>query len=57
MTDIFSPHQIATSLYDSKVIDKGTAHRLEQRITAWADSQKAEGRRNGIIEAARKARM
>jgi hypothetical protein len=44
MTDILSPHEIVTSLHDSGVIDKGTAQRLEQRITAWADSQKADGR-------------
>lgn len=57
MTDIFPPHEIAAFLYDSGVIDKGTAHRLEQRIAAWADSQKAEGRKNGIAEAAAKAKF
>jgi hypothetical protein len=30
--------------------------RLEQRVTACAESQKAEGRRDGILEAARRAK-
>jgi len=57
MTDIFSHHEIVTSLCGMKVIDKGTAHRLEQRIKAWANSRKAEGRPDGIAEAARKANL
>jgi flagellar biosynthesis/type III secretory pathway protein FliH len=57
MTDILlSPQDIVTSLSDSGEISKGTAVRLEQRITAWAESQKAEGRRDGILEAARRAK-
>lgn len=55
MTEIPSPHEIVGSLCDSGVIDKGTAHRLEQRIKAWGESQKAEGRRDGIAEALRRA--
>ncbi|HVB59010.1 MAG TPA: hypothetical protein VNE63_21595 [Candidatus Acidoferrales bacterium] len=55
MTDILTPHEIVASLRDSGVIDKGTAHRLEQRIAAWAESQKAEGRSIGITEALRRA--
>jgi hypothetical protein len=51
------PHDIAASLYDSGIIDKGTAHRLEQRIKAWAERRKAEGRRQEIVEAARKAKF
>ncbi len=38
-------------------MDKGTAQRLEQRITAWADSRKAEGRCGGITAAARKVKF
>lgn len=57
MTDILPPHEIVTSLHDSGIIDKGTAQRLERRITAWAERQKAEGRRDGIVEAAAKARF
>jgi hypothetical protein len=57
MTDILTPHEIVASLRDSGIIDKGTAHRLEQRIKAWAERQKAEGRKDGIVEAARKANV
>ena len=57
MTEILSPIEIAKSLYDSGTIDRGTAHRLEQRIFAWANLQKAEGRKDGIIEAAQKAKF
>ena len=49
------PHEIVASLCVSGVIDKGMAHCLEQRIAAWTDSQKAEGRRDGITEALRRA--
>jgi hypothetical protein len=52
-----SPHDIAQGLRDSGLIKAGDAHRLEQRITAWAATQRAEGRRDGIAEAVRKARI
>jgi len=52
MTDILSPIEIAQWLRDSGRISHGEAHRLEQRIKAWADGQKAEGRKNGIAESA-----
>lgn len=45
------------SLQDIGRISHGEAHRLEQRITAWADSQKAKGRQDGKAEAARKAKF
>lgn len=57
MSEILTPHDIVTSLRDSGLIDRGTAHRLEQRIKAWAENQKAEGRKDGIVEAARKANI
>jgi hypothetical protein len=50
-----SPHEIATFLLDPGVIDKGTADRLEKRITAYGDSRASEGRKEGIATAARKA--
>jgi hypothetical protein len=58
MTDniLLSPQDIVTSLSDSGEISKGTALRLEERIILWAESQKAEGRRDGILEAARRAK-
>jgi hypothetical protein len=52
-----SPHEIAQSLRDSGLIKLGDAHRLEQRIAAWADAKKAEGRREGIAEAVRRAKI
>jgi hypothetical protein len=52
-----SPHDIAQGLRDSGLIKAGDAHRLEQRITAWAASEKTEGRREGIAEAARRAKI
>jgi flagellar biosynthesis/type III secretory pathway protein FliH len=55
MTDICTPHEIVGSLRDSGIIDTGTPRRLEQRIIAWAESQKAEGRRDGIADALRRA--
>jgi hypothetical protein len=55
MTDILSPHEIAQWLRDSGKISLGDAHRLEQRIIAWGNGQKADGRRNGLVEAVRKA--
>ncbi len=57
MTAILSPHEIARSLYDSGIIDRGTAHRPRTAYNRWADSRKAEGRREGITEAARKAKF
>jgi len=57
LTDIFPPHDIAQGLQDIGRISQGEAHLLEQRISAWADSRKAEGRRDGIVEAARKAKL
>jgi hypothetical protein len=52
-----SPHEIAQGLRDSGLISHGDAHRLEQRITAWAANEKAEGRREGIIESVRRAKI
>src|ERR1700722_2731548 len=52
-----SPHEIAQGLHDIGRISQGDAHRLEQRITAWAASEKAEGRREGIAEAVRRAKI
>ncbi len=43
MTDILPPHDIAQWLQDRGRISLGEARRLEQRIIAWAESQKAEG--------------
>ncbi len=57
MTDILSPIEIAQWLRDSGCLSLGEAHRLEQRIFAWANLQKAEGRKDGIVEAARKAKF
>jgi hypothetical protein len=54
-TPLLSPHEIATFLLDPGVIDKGTADRLEKRITAYGDSRESEGRKEGIATAARKA--
>jgi hypothetical protein len=50
-----SPHEIATFLLDSGFIDKGTADRLESRITAHGDSRASEGHTKGIATAAKKA--
>ena len=57
MTDILSPVEIAQWLRDSGLLSHGEAHRLEQRIFAWANLQKAEGRQHGILKAARKANV
>jgi hypothetical protein len=54
-TPLLSPHEIAALLLDSGVIDKGTADRLEKRITAYGDNLASEGRKEGIVTAARKA--
>jgi len=51
----FSAHEITTLLLDAGVIDKGTADRLEKRITAYGDSRASQGRTEGIAAAARKA--
>jgi hypothetical protein len=52
---VFSARDIATFLLDSGLIGKGTADRLEKRITAYGDSRASEGRKQGIALAARKA--
>lgn len=49
--DILDPHEIAQWLRDAGSISLGGAHRLEQRIIAWAEGQKAQGRKDGIAEA------
>jgi hypothetical protein len=54
-TPLLSPHEIATFLLDSGLIDKADADRLEKRITAHGDSRASEGRNAGIATAARKA--
>jgi hypothetical protein len=54
---LLSPHEIAQGLRDSGLISHGDAHRLEQRITAWAANEKAEGRREGITESVRRAKI
>ena len=54
---LLSPHEIAQGLRDSGLISHGDAHRLEQRITEWAANEKAEGRREGITEAVRRAKI
>jgi hypothetical protein len=57
LTEILPPHDIAQRLQDIGRISDGEAHRLEQRIAGWTDTQKAEGRPGGIVEAARKAQL
>jgi hypothetical protein len=52
---VFSAREIATFLLDSGLIDKGTADRLEKRITAYGDRRAGEGRKEGVATAARKA--
>ena len=52
---ILSPQEITTFLLDSGMIDKGTADRLEMRIIAFGDSRASEGRKDGVVTAARKA--
>src|ERR1700689_4267624 len=54
-TPLLSPHEIATFLLDSGLIDKAEADRLEKRIGAHGDSRASEGRNAGIATAARKA--
>lgn len=54
-TPLFSPHEIASFLLDSGLIDKGTAERLEARIAAYGESRASDGRKDGIVTAARKA--
>ncbi len=52
---VFSAREIAEFLLDSGLIDKGTADRLEKRITAYGHGRASEGRKEGIATAARKA--
>jgi hypothetical protein len=52
-----SPHEMAEALRDSGLIKLVDANRLEQRITAWADAKKAEGRLEGITESLRRAKI
>ena len=52
---LYSPHEIATFLLDSGLIDHGTADRLEKRIIAYGDDRASEGRNKGVALAARKA--
>jgi hypothetical protein len=52
---LLSPHEIASFLLDSGVIDKGTAHQLEARIAAYGDIRASDGRKDGVVTAARKA--
>jgi len=52
---LLSPHEIATFLLDSGLIDKAEADRLEKRITAHDDSRASEGRNAGIATVVRKA--
>src|SRR6202453_5220271 len=50
-----SPHEIVAILLDPGLIDKGSADRLEKRITAYGDTRSSEGRKEGIATAVRKA--
>jgi hypothetical protein len=52
-----APHEIAQLLRDIGRISHGEAHSLEQRITAWGESQKAIGHHEGIVEAVRRAKI
>ena len=52
-----SPHEIAQGLRDTTRISLWEAEKLEQRITEWAAKEKAEGRREGITEAVRRAKI
>jgi hypothetical protein len=52
---ILSAHEIATFLLDSGMIDKDTADRLERRIIAYGDIRANDGRKDGVVTAARKA--
>jgi hypothetical protein len=54
---LLSPHEIAQGLRLSGLISHGDAQRLEQRITAWSANEKAEGRREGITESVRRAKI
>jgi hypothetical protein len=54
---ILSPHEIAQTLHDAGHISLWEANKLEERIIEWAVSQKVEGRREGIAEAARRAKI
>ena len=50
-----SPHEIAAFLQDSGLIDKAAADRLETRIVAYGDCRESDGRKEGVVTAARKA--
>jgi hypothetical protein len=50
-----SPHEIATFLLDSGLIDKAAADLLESRIAAHGDSRASQGHNEGVLTAARKA--
>jgi hypothetical protein len=52
---LLSAHEIATFLLDSGTIDKGSADRLEKRIIAYGEIRESEGRKDGVVTAARKA--
>jgi len=53
---LLSPSEIATTVYDSGHIrDKGSAHRLEQRIVAYGDAMGTEAHTKALVQAARKA--
>jgi hypothetical protein len=52
-----SPHEIAQGLRDTTRISLWESEKLEQRITEWAAKEKAEGRREGITEAVRRAKI
>jgi hypothetical protein len=52
---LLSPHEIATFLLDSRLIDKAAADRLETRIVAYGDSRERDGHKAGVVTAARKA--
>jgi len=47
---LLSPHDLAQGLRDIGSISKVEAELLEQRITAWGQTQKAAGRLAGITE-------
>jgi hypothetical protein len=50
-----SPSEISAMVYDSGHIDRGNAHRLEQRIVAYGMAQGTEGKTQGLVQAARRA--
>ena len=53
---LLSPSEIATTLYDcGHIRDKGSAHRLEQRIVAYGAAKGTEAHTKGLVKAARAA--